>query len=135
MSYEIIVERRSVRCGEGQRPSRVRSPKGPIHGRRNCFQCGVIQALIAKVEGRSNASVLAVSVIQCWEPDSHERARAARITSRKPNRPRTQLAVTTAPINAPMIPRKATSLPVRYKFWIIVRGPSHAFPYLSGVAG
>ena len=38
---------------------------------------------------------------------------AARITSIKPNHPRRQLAVMTPPINAPMMPSKATSLPVK----------------------
>ena len=50
------------------------------------------------------------------QPESYERERAARMICRNPNRPRTQLAATTAPINAPMIPRTAASLPVRYKF-------------------
>src|SRR5512137_1825859 len=78
---------------------------------------------------------LAAFVIRCWELNSHEWERAARITSMKPNRPSRQLAVTTPPINAPMMPSKAASLPVRYKFLIGVRGPSHAFLYFSGVPG
>jgi hypothetical protein len=78
---------------------------------------------------------LAAFVIRCWELNSHEWERAARITSMKPNRPRRQLAVTTPPINAPMMPSKATSLPVRYKFRTGVRGPSQVLRYFSGVAG
>jgi len=38
---------------------------------------------------------------------------AARITLGKPSGPRTQLAVSTPPINAPMMPSNTTSLPVR----------------------
>jgi hypothetical protein len=60
------------------------------------------------------------------ELDSYERTRAARITSKKPNGPRRQLAVMTPPINAPMMPSNAASVPVRYKFLIGVRGRSHA---------
>jgi hypothetical protein len=60
---------------------------------------------------------------------------AARITLRKPRGPRRQLAVATPPISAPMMPSKAASVPVRYKFSIGVRGASHAFAYFSGVPG
>ena len=61
-------------------------------------------------------SALATSVIRFWELNSQERERAARITSMKPSRYRRQLAVTTAPINDPMIPSKATSATVEIQF-------------------
>jgi len=47
-----------------------------------------------------------------------EREPAARIIWEKPSGPISQLAVGTPPISAPMIPSKAASLPVRYKFRI-----------------
>jgi hypothetical protein len=54
---------------------------------------------------------------------------------KNPNGPVSWLAVSTPPIKAPMIPGKATSLPVRYIFEIGVPGPSQGFRYLSGVPG
>src|SRR5580704_11224938 len=95
--------------------------------------CPVVH--LANVHHRVNDGHVVPVVKNVLTDESHECKREARITSRKPNRPRRQLAVTTAPINAPMIPSNATSLPVRYKFRITVRGSSHAFPYLSGVPG
>lgn len=47
----------------------------------------------------------------------------ARITWRKPNHPRRQLAVTTAPITAPMMPG-CTGTPERFtKAWLDARSP------------
>ena len=94
--------------------------------RRHYFRSARDPGTIAKVTRRSHTSCLRGFCNSMWELDSYERERAARITSKKPNGPRRQLAVTTPPINAPMMPSNAASVPVRYRFPIGVRGPSHA---------